>query len=203
MSELFEAWFDTAADGWSPSTVRQNCSVLNCHLHHHIGSVTVGDATPAADRRLVRSSAAWQERSSYAGGGNGRQNSRRDEFGVLAGDALGMGLGQPCGASPSDRSCPLYTEGRSGERRTFQRRCPMHGRRQNEPSAARGSLACTPRPLAPVIASKWSARHVTDHYARESPSELASESATGWSWARSSGTSWSITLPTMSCSTWK
>ena len=47
MSELFEAWFGTAADGWSPSTVRQNCSVLNCHLHHHIGSVTVGNVTPA------------------------------------------------------------------------------------------------------------------------------------------------------------
>ena len=47
MSELFEAWFDTAADGWSPSTIRQNCSVLNRHLHHHIGSVTVGDVTPA------------------------------------------------------------------------------------------------------------------------------------------------------------
>lgn len=47
ISELFEAWFGTAADGWSPSTVRQNCSVLNCHLHHHIGSVTVGNVTPA------------------------------------------------------------------------------------------------------------------------------------------------------------
>ena len=47
MSELFEAWFATAVDGWSPSTVRQNRSVLDCHLHRHIGSVVVGDVTPA------------------------------------------------------------------------------------------------------------------------------------------------------------
>ena len=47
MSELFEAWFATAVDGWPPSTVRQNRSVLDCHLHRHIGSVVVGDVTPA------------------------------------------------------------------------------------------------------------------------------------------------------------
>ena len=47
MSELFEAWFATAVDGWSPSTVRQNRSVLDCYLHRHIGSVVVGDVTPA------------------------------------------------------------------------------------------------------------------------------------------------------------
>ena len=46
MSELFEAWFATAVDGWSPTTVRQNRSVLDCHLHRHIGSVPVGDVTP-------------------------------------------------------------------------------------------------------------------------------------------------------------
>ena len=37
MSELFEAWFATAVDGWSPTTVRQNRSVLDRHLHRHIG----------------------------------------------------------------------------------------------------------------------------------------------------------------------
>jgi integrase len=47
MSELFEAWFATAVGGWSPSTVRQNRSVLDCHLHRQIGSVVVGDVTPA------------------------------------------------------------------------------------------------------------------------------------------------------------
>ena len=47
MSELFEAWFATAVDGWSPTTVHQNRSVLDRHLHRHIGSVTVGDVTPA------------------------------------------------------------------------------------------------------------------------------------------------------------
>lgn len=47
MSELFEAWFATAVDGWSPTTVRQNRSVLDRHLHRHIGSLAVGDVTPA------------------------------------------------------------------------------------------------------------------------------------------------------------
>ena len=69
ISELFEAWFGTAADGWSPS---------------------------------------WRERSSYAGGGNGRQNSRRDEFGVLAVDALGMVWDNP--AERAHRIVPVrYT----------------------------------------------------------------------------------------------
>ena len=48
MSELFEAWFATAVDGWSPTTVRQNRSVLDRHLHRHIGSMAVGDVTPAS-----------------------------------------------------------------------------------------------------------------------------------------------------------
>ena len=48
MSELFEAWFATAVDGWSPTTVRQNRSVLDRHLHPHVGSVAIGDVTPAS-----------------------------------------------------------------------------------------------------------------------------------------------------------
>ena len=66
MSELFEAWFVTAVDGWSPSTVRQNRSVLDCHLHRHIGSVVVGDATPALiDALYVRLLAATTARDGW------------------------------------------------------------------------------------------------------------------------------------------
>lgn len=40
-------------------------------------------------------------------------------------------------------------------------------------------------------------------YSGDSPSELASDSTIGWSCALSAGTSWAITLPTMSWSMWK
>ena len=103
MSELFEAWFATAVDGWSPSTVRQNRSVLDCHLHRHIGSVVVGDVTPALIDALYVRLRRGDNDDPPVGGSNGGQNPRRDELGVLTGDAMGVGLGQSGVTSTSDR----------------------------------------------------------------------------------------------------
>ncbi len=47
VSELLEAWFAVASTGWSPTTVRQTRSVLDCYLHRQLGQVPVGDVTPA------------------------------------------------------------------------------------------------------------------------------------------------------------
>jgi integrase len=89
MSELFEAWFATAVDGWSPATVRQNRSVLDCHLHRHIGSVVVGDVTPALiDALYVRLRRGDNDTRPLAAA-----TVARDELGVLAGDAMGVDFG--------------------------------------------------------------------------------------------------------------
>ena len=55
VSELLEKWFTVASGSWSPTTIRQTRSVLDRYLHPMVGSVRVGDLTPASiDDAYVR-----------------------------------------------------------------------------------------------------------------------------------------------------
>ena len=47
VSELLEAWLAIASASWAPTTIRQTRSVLDRYLHPHLGSLRVGEVTPA------------------------------------------------------------------------------------------------------------------------------------------------------------
>jgi integrase len=47
VGELLERWFAAAAPHWAASTVRQTCSVINCHLIPHLGHLAVAKLTTA------------------------------------------------------------------------------------------------------------------------------------------------------------
>lgn len=47
MGELLERWFALASLSWAPTTIRQTRSILDRHLHPHIGGILVGELTTA------------------------------------------------------------------------------------------------------------------------------------------------------------
>jgi hypothetical protein len=47
VSVLLERWFAVASGSWAPTTIRQTRSVLDRYLHPRIGSVRLGNLTPA------------------------------------------------------------------------------------------------------------------------------------------------------------
>jgi integrase len=64
VSELLEAWFAIASTTWAPTTIRQTRSVLDRHLHPHLGGIRVGELT-AAD--IDRTYAVLRERGGMRG----------------------------------------------------------------------------------------------------------------------------------------
>jgi integrase len=46
VGELLEAWFAIASTQWAPTTIRQTRSVLDRHLHPHLGELALGEVTP-------------------------------------------------------------------------------------------------------------------------------------------------------------
>lgn len=45
VGELLEAWFVVAAQGWSPTTIRQTRSVIDCYLRPSFVGVTVAEVS--------------------------------------------------------------------------------------------------------------------------------------------------------------
>lgn len=104
VSELLEAWFSIASTSWAPTTTRETRSILDRCLHPHLGHLRVGDVTTCGHRRHLRHLArARQRQGRPAQAGDAQPDPRRIALRLLAGDAVGMGVGQPRRTSPPHR----------------------------------------------------------------------------------------------------
>ena len=66
---MLERWFALASLSWAPTTVRQIRSVVDRHLHPHIGGVAVGDLTTAdIDALYVKLLSGSGEAAGLSGG---------------------------------------------------------------------------------------------------------------------------------------